>query len=95
MVMMMMDVGCTDEMPRFGTRNWHNLSDIHGTKFVKIGLAVEAGFNVHYSNSVRSQPLNRFPFLFCKKVLSTVMYVLVCTDFEIYFPRKGAQNLVF
>lgn len=43
--MMMIDVGCTDGMPR----NWHNLSDIrgtYGTKFVKIGLAVEAGFNV-------------------------------------------------
>lgn len=46
MMMMMMDVGCTDEMPIFGTRNWHNLSDIHGTKFLKTGLAVEAGFNV-------------------------------------------------
>lgn len=59
MVMMMMDVGWTDEMPRFGSRNGHNLSDIHGTKFVKTCLAVEAGFNVRKKRGLRIYPNKR------------------------------------
>lgn len=105
-MVMMTDVGCTDEIPIFGTRNWHNLSDIHGTygtKFVKTGLAVEAGFNVRkkrgseYTRTIELCPVStpEFPFLFYKNALSTVMYVLVCTDFAICGSRKGAQNLVF